>query len=82
MGDFRKLLTTVCPECVVDVSAFHWSDDDSEVCVGLLPGHDAMYFGSWRGKLARIARVLRGESYPALTFHTRQEAEATRPRRS
>ena len=81
VGDFRRLLTTPCPDCVIDVVAWRGaeagpgSSTDGWVNVGLLSHHTFAHFNSWRGKIQRIGHVLKGESYPWLEFFDRDTAE-------
>jgi hypothetical protein len=79
MADYRRLLTTACHECVIDVTAWRGPSDapgSGDVTVGLISGHDAVHFSSWRGRFQRALLALRGESYPALFFNGRDEVEA------
>ena len=80
MFDYRKLLETPCSDCIIDVVG--WKSFDAkwpqagEVNIGLISGYDYHRFKTWRGKLERIAKTLRGESYPALFFYQREDLEA------
>jgi hypothetical protein len=81
MSDYRKLLTTPCWSCIIDVVG--WRDPNETewpqrgwINIGLISNHDFVDFGSWRGKIRRIARVLHGETYPFLEFHTSQDVAA------
>lgn len=44
--------------------------------IGLISNHDFVDFGSWRGKLRRIAQVLHAETYPFLEFYCREDVAA------
>jgi len=81
MSDYRKLLTTPCWTCVIDIVG--WRDPKETewpqrgwINIGLISNHDFAHFGSWRGKLRRIAHVLHGETYPFLEFYCREDVTA------
>jgi hypothetical protein len=81
MSDFRKLLATRCWSCVIDIVG--WRDPNETewpqqgwINIGLISNHDFAQFGSWRGKLRRIAHALRGETYRFLEFHCREDVAA------
>ncbi len=75
------MLTTPCWSCVID--AVGWRDPKETewpqrgwINVGLISNHDFADFRSWRGKLRRVAQVLRGETYPFLEFYCRKDVAA------
>jgi hypothetical protein len=81
MSDYRKLLTTPCWSCVIDVVG--WREPDNTgwpqrgcINIGLISNHDFQQFNSWRGKVRRILAVLRGETYPFLEFNCREDVDA------
>jgi hypothetical protein len=71
VSDYRKLLTTPCWSCVIDVTG--WREPENSdwpqrgwINVGLISNHDFLDFRSWRGKVRRIWAVLHSETYPFL----------------
>jgi hypothetical protein len=81
MSDYRKLLTTPCWSCVIDVVG--WRDPENPewpqhgwINVGLISNHDFQQFNSWRGRFRRILSVLRGETRPFLEFYCREDVDA------
>ena len=74
---FRRLVETVCFECVIDVVA--WSPLDGEAVgtmnVGLLSFPSQYECFSLRGRLRRAWQALRGDVYPWLNFVEPQEVE-------
>ena len=54
MSDYRKLLTTPCWSCVIDVTGWRESENSERpqcgwINIGLISNHDFQYFNSWRG---------------------------------
>jgi hypothetical protein len=81
VSHYRKLLTTACWSCVIDVTG--WREPDNTnwpecgwINLGLISNHDFRDFQSWRGKVRRILAVLRGETYPFLEFYCREDVDA------
>jgi hypothetical protein len=79
MSDYRKLLTTACWSCVIDVVG--WREPENAnghsgwINVGLI-SNDFQHFNGWRGKFRRILNTLRGETYPFLEFLCREDVDA------
>jgi len=80
MFDYRKLLETPCSDCIIDAVAWKSFDPDSpqagEINIGLISGYDYHRFKTWRGKLERLGKIVKGESYPALFFYQREDVGA------
>ena len=81
MSDYRKLLTTPCWSCVIDVVG--WREPKNPdwpqqgwINLGLISNHDFHDFKNWRGKFRRILSVLHGEMYPFLEFYRREDVDA------
>ena len=81
MSDYRKLLTTPCWSCVMDVVG--WREPANNewpqrgwINIGLISNHDFQQLRSWRGKFRRILAVLHGETYPFVEFHCRKDVDA------
>ena len=81
MSEYRKLLTTPCWSCVIDVVG--WREPDNTewpqhgwINIGLISNHDFQQFNRWRSKFRRILAVLHGETYPFLEFYCREDVDA------
>ena len=79
IGDFRRLISTPCVDCVIDVIAWRGEQitghRDGWVNIGLFSHHTFADFQSWRSKLRRIPLALKGQSCPFLEFLDRDSAE-------
>jgi hypothetical protein len=81
MSDYRKLLTTPCRSCVIDVVG--WREPENTewpqrgwINIGLISNHDLQQFNTWRSKFRRILAVWHGETYPFLEFYCREDVDA------
>jgi hypothetical protein len=78
MADFRRFVETSCFECVIDVVG--WTDgygdrNSAAVDVGILSFHARLEWRSWRARLGRAVRALRGQEYPWLEFYDGAELD-------
>lgn len=81
MSDYRKLLTTPCWSCVIDLVG--WREPENSdwpqrgwINLGLISNHDFQDFKGWRGKFRRIWAALHGETHPFLEFYRREDIDA------
>ena len=81
MSEYRKLLTTPCWSCVIDVAGWREAENPDWpqlgwINFGLISNHGFQDFKSWRGKFRRILAVLHGETYPFVEFYRREDVDA------